>query len=80
MSVKEKFDLMNKVAIVSGAAMGLGKTMATGLAQEGAKIVIADFDMEAAEKAAEEIQKENAEVLVVKTDVINSEDIDNLVD
>jgi NAD(P)-dependent dehydrogenase (short-subunit alcohol dehydrogenase family) len=80
MSVKEKFDLTDKVAIVTGAAMGLGKAMATGLAQEGAKIVIADVNIEAAEKAAEEIRKENVEVFVIKTDVTNSEDIDNLVD
>ena len=38
------FDLSNRVALVSGAASGLGKAMATGLAEAGADLVLADIN------------------------------------
>lgn len=38
-----KFDIVGKVAIVTGAARGIGKAIAIGLANAGAKIVVADI-------------------------------------
>ena len=38
------FDLSNRVALVSGAASGLGKAMATGFAEAGADLVLADIN------------------------------------
>ncbi|MES1026101.1 SDR family NAD(P)-dependent oxidoreductase [Gloeocapsa sp. BRSZ] len=52
---KELFDLTHKVAIVTGAARGLGKAIAQGLADAGASVVIADIDRVAAETTARTI-------------------------
>lgn len=48
-------ELDGRVAIVSGAAMGIGKASAVALAKAGAKVMIADFDREAGAAAAAEI-------------------------
>jgi 3-hydroxybutyrate dehydrogenase len=50
--------LNNKVAVVTGAASGIGKAIALKLAQEGANVVIVDLNLTAAEKAAREIETE----------------------
>ncbi len=47
--------LTGKVAIVTGAASGIGKEIAHALAREGAKVIVADLKQEAAEEAAAEI-------------------------
>ncbi len=61
--------LENKVAIITGAAVGIGKGIALGFAQEGAHIIIADVNQEASEETAEEIRQFGQPVLVVPTDV-----------
>jgi NAD(P)-dependent dehydrogenase (short-subunit alcohol dehydrogenase family) len=59
--------LAGKVAIVTGAAQGIGKAFAMGLAKEGAKIVVADWGDGSA--TAEEIVRANGAAVYVKTDV-----------
>ena len=48
--------LKNKVALVTGAAQGIGKGIAIELARVGANIIIADFNVEMALKTAAEIK------------------------
>ena len=48
----------DKVAIVTGGASGIGLASAKLLANEGAKVIVADFNLEAAQKAAEEIRRD----------------------
>lgn len=50
--------LENKVAIVSGAAQGIGKAIAKKLAEEGAKVYILDYNIEQAQKTAKEFADE----------------------
>lgn len=50
--------LAGKVALVTGAAMGIGNAIATLFAKEGAKVVVTDFNKEAGEKAVEKIRAE----------------------
>lgn len=64
----------NKVAIVTGAAQGIGKAIADRLAQDDVVVVIADVN----EKKAEEVAK-SLGGLAVKTDVSNPSDVTNLV-
>lgn len=69
--------LEGKVAVITGAASGFGEGMARRFAEEGAKIVVADLNMEGAERVAGEI---GANAVAVKTDVALRSDIDAMVD
>ena len=61
--------LKDKVAIITGGAYGIGKTFARRMAAEGAAVVIADIDIDNAEKTVEELKAEGAKALAVTTDV-----------
>jgi 3-oxoacyl-[acyl-carrier protein] reductase len=66
--------LKGKVAIVTGSGQGIGKHAAKTLAQNGAKIVVADVNREAAETAAAELGK-LSEAMAVGLDVRNEDDV-----
>ena len=61
--------LKDKVAIIPGGAGGIGTVLSTGLAREGARIVIADVDEAGAKKLAQEIERSGGEALGVRVDV-----------
>jgi 3-oxoacyl-[acyl-carrier protein] reductase len=71
--------LMDKVAIVTGAAGGIGSAVALRFASEGARVVVTDIHLERAEQVAEEIRKSGAEALAVKADVRNMQEIQHMV-
>ncbi len=71
--------LQNKVAIITGAASGMGKAEALHFAKEGAKVVVADLNIESAEAVVKEINKFGGEGLAIKVDVTNQNDINNMV-
>lgn len=58
-----------KVALVTGAAMGLGQAMAETLAREGAKVVIADLQSQRGETVVDAIRREGGEALFLRHDV-----------
>ena len=66
--------LKDKVAIVTGGAHGLGKAYVMGYANEGAKVVIADIDFEAAKLVEETLTKSGKEALALRVDVSSVED------
>jgi len=80
MNVKEMFDLKGKVAIVTGGGRGIGKFIATGLAEAGADVVIASRKLAKCEEAAKELAGLGVKTLAVKCDMASQEDIENLVD
>lgn len=81
MSILEKMKLTNKTALITGGARGIGKSVATAFAQAGANIVIADLDINEAEKTAKEIaQVEGVKTLAVKTDVTDPKNVNTLID
>ena len=61
--------LQDKVAIITGGAEGIGKAYASAFAKEGAKLVVADINISAAQALADALTKQGAEVLVTRTDV-----------
>ncbi|HEX7475827.1 MAG TPA: 3-oxoacyl-ACP reductase family protein [Dehalococcoidales bacterium] len=71
--------LQNKVAIVTGGAEGIGKAYCLGFVKEGAKVVIADINFNAAKALEETIVKQGQEALAVKTDVSKVNEVGTLV-
>ncbi len=73
-------DLSDKVAVVTGAASGIGYAIAERLSQAGARVVVADMDEESAIAAAERLGADGGEALSVRTDVTRLEDIGAMVE
>ena len=71
--------LSGKVAIVTGAANGIGRAVAHAFANEGAKLVLADVDEEAGEEVAAEIADRGGEAIFRYCDVGERLDVRNLV-
>lgn len=71
---KGKMKLKHKVAVVTGGAHGIGKALCERFAREGARVVVADLDAEAASLVAKQIGG-----LAVTTNVAREADISNLV-
>jgi 3-hydroxybutyrate dehydrogenase len=69
--------LTDKVAVITGAASGIGKEIALAFAREGAKVVIADLDQHAAQEAASEIDPTLQRALGVAMDVSNEEQVED---
>lgn len=65
--------LKDKVAIVTGGGVGLGKAYAQGLAKEGAKVVVADIQEAEAKKVAADIQQGGGDAIAVSVDVTSPE-------
>lgn len=72
--------LKDRVAIVTGSGMGIGKGIAQVFADEGAKLVLAEVNSEAGDAAAAELSEAGVEVLFVPTDVSNEESVQAMVD
>jgi 3-oxoacyl-[acyl-carrier protein] reductase len=64
--------LKGKVALITGSAQGIGRSIAESLAKEGADIVISDINMEAATTTAKEIEKLGVKTISVKMNVADS--------
>ena len=73
-------EFKDKVAVVTGAASGIGFAMADRFAGEGMKVVMADIEPEALSIAEESLRRKGAEVLAVQTDVTKPEQVEALAD
>lgn len=67
--------LKDKVAIVTGGGVGIGKAYAHGLAREGAKVVVADIQEAEARKVAADIEQNGGTALAVPVDVTSEEKV-----
>ena len=72
--------LKNKVAIVTGAASGIGKEIALVFAKEGAKVGIADLNLEQANLVVEEIKRNGGQAMAVVMNVIDEVQVQEGVD
>jgi len=68
----------NKVAIITGAASGIGKVVAEKFSQEGAKVIIADLANSAGEEVASSIKKAGGNATFIACDVTSREHLQNL--
>jgi 3-oxoacyl-[acyl-carrier protein] reductase len=72
-------DLKDKVAIVTGAAQGIGEAIAMKLAESGAKIVVSDINEASGNQVADNI-KTKTDAIFVKADVSKSEDAQKIIE
>ena len=72
--------LNGKIALVTGAASGIGKATATAMAAEGASVVLGDVSDETGEAVAGELTADGAQALYVHADVAASSDVNRLFD
>src|SRR5947209_17489058 len=68
----------NNVAVITGAANGIGRALAKRCAREGMRVVLADKDAAALSATAAELQASGAQVLAVPTDVSRAHDMEAL--
>ena len=72
--------LTDRVAIITGAASGMGKAMALLFAKEGASVVVADIDDTCGKQIVNAINSDNGKAIYIHTDVSNPSDVKNLVE
>ncbi|MDF2703866.1 MAG: family oxidoreductase, partial [Rubrobacteraceae bacterium] len=72
--------LEGRVAVITGAASGIGLATARLFAREGAQLSLGDVDEEAGQRAAEEIKADGGQAEFVPTDVTSADDVRGLID
>ena len=78
--MQDLFSLQGKVALVTGAAQGIGREIALGFAQYGADIVAVDLTDEKLLTLKSEIEAQKRRCLVLKTDLLRCDQIDCMVE
>ena len=68
---------MNKVALVTGAASGIGHAIAEHLSKEGFRVLVSDLSLEKAEEAASAMREVGGNAEACQLDVTSQDDIDN---
>lgn len=72
-------ELKGKVALITGAASGIGESTALLFAKEGARVFLTDIDIEKGEKLAKKINKDGGEAVFFKADISKAQDSENSV-
>jgi NAD(P)-dependent dehydrogenase (short-subunit alcohol dehydrogenase family) len=71
-------ELRDRIAVVTGAASGIGRALADAFAARGMKVVLCDIEAKALALAVDEVGKSGADVLGVRADVSRAEDVEIL--
>ena len=71
--------LAGKIALITGAAQGIGKAIALLFAKNGADIIVADIFLEKAQETAKEIEAIGQKAMAIKVDVANPKEIEQMV-
>ena len=72
--------LKDKVALITGAAQGIGKAIALKLADSGADVVIVDMNLEKAQETAKEIEGRGRRAVALKANVANLQETEAMID
>ena len=70
----------DKVAVITGAASGMGLAFARRFAQEGMKVVLTDVEEEALSAATQALKQEELDVIGVQANVANLDEVQSLAD
>jgi len=73
-------ELKTKVALITGAAQGIGKAVTLVLARHGADVVVADVNIEKAQETAREVEALGRAAMAVRVDVTRLEDVEKMVE
>jgi len=79
MSIKQRFDLTGKVAIVTGSSKGIGKSIAQGLAENGAKVVISSRKQDAVDTVAKDFKDKGWEATGIACHIGDKSQCENLI-
>ena len=80
MGILDRFSLVGRTALVTGAGRGIGRAYAQALAEAGADVAIVDIDGSSAERAAREIAALGVRTLAIETDVTVASQVGRMVD
>lgn len=80
MGILEKMRLDGKVAFITGGARGIGKSIATAIAEAGCNVAIIDMDIDEARKTADEIAQLGVQTMAIQTDVTNEDDVNKMME
>jgi len=78
--VRRFFDLTDRIALVTGAASGLGRQIALGLASFGADLAVADINFAGAEETARKVHAVGRKAVALQVDITKWEDVREMVD
>jgi len=76
----DRFDIAGKVAIVTGAASGIGLAIAEAMAEGGAKVALLDLDQDGLEQARDRLRKIGSDAVLEKVDVSNRTEMRRAID
>ncbi|WP_413733435.1 SDR family NAD(P)-dependent oxidoreductase [Sodalis sp. RH21] len=80
MSILDKFSMRGKVSVITGGNRGIGRAIATGLAEAGSAIAIAARDDAKSEATLQELSRLGVPVIAVRTDVASRSDVEALLE
>ncbi len=80
MTIQQLFDCRDKVAVVTGGGRGLGRIMATALAEAGSHVVLCSRKVDTLEETRDQIHKAGHESLAMALDVTNPENVERVVE
>lgn len=78
--MRETLELLGKVALVTGAAQGIGKAIALLLAEKGADVVVSDINVEKAQETAREVEEKGRKSMALKVNVADPDEVEQMVE
>lgn len=80
MSILNRFSLMKRNALVTGAGQGIGRSLAIALAEAGANVAVVDRNMQTVEQTALDITGLGVKSLAIQADVTQTDQVNDMVD
>jgi NAD(P)-dependent dehydrogenase (short-subunit alcohol dehydrogenase family) len=77
--ILDRFRLDGRVALITGAAQGIGRAYAEALGEAGARLALIDMNLPLAEEVAQELERSGVEAIALEADVTRSTDVDDMV-